>query len=178
MSEPPGPGVRTDLVDVYVFRRLDSAGAPMVELLQLRRAREPLAGRWMPVMGHVEGDERALDTALRELEEETGFDARSGALGVWCLEQVSPYYVPELDAVLLTPRFVVEAPGGWEPRVNDEHSGVRWLRCACGASGSERAALLDRWLWPGQRVAVGELLDEIACGETETGVAMRVPLSG
>lgn len=174
-SDTPGPDVRTDLVDVYLFRRPAGGPTPLIELLQLRRAREPLAGHWMPVMGHAERGEPATDTARREAHEETGLDIDDETLGFWCLEQVNPYYLPELDAVFMTPRFVAEVRPGWEPVLNEEHSGVRWLRCSVAPIEEERRGLLARWLWPGQREAVGELLEHLAPpGGTATGRAMAI----
>jgi 8-oxo-dGTP pyrophosphatase MutT (NUDIX family) len=109
------PTLRADLVDAYVFHR-----APGLELLQLRRARDPLRATWQPVMGHVEPGETAVACLWRELREETGLSPRD-ALGAWALEQIHPYFVADLDAVVMSPRFAVEVAPGWEPTLNHEH---------------------------------------------------------
>lgn len=144
-----GPRLRTDVVDVYVFRR-KGVGSE-IEFLQLRRASEPLAETWQPVMGHAEAGESAADAARRELMEETGLDARSAdVLGMWALEQVHPFYIAAIDSIVLSPRFCIEASSRWEPRLNHEHSAHRWVR---GASS---------FMWPGQKRAVEEIVAEIA----------------
>ena len=67
-----GPSVRTDIVDVYVFRHGATGGRGDVQFLQMRRCHGAMAGTWQPVMGHVEEGETATETAARELAEETG----------------------------------------------------------------------------------------------------------
>ena len=93
-----GPRVRSDIVDVYVFRR---ARAPRgLEFLQLLRTGAPLAATWHPVMGHVERGETAVECAWRELREEIGLAPEDKYLkGMWALEQVYPYYVAEIDQI-------------------------------------------------------------------------------
>jgi dihydroneopterin triphosphate diphosphatase len=120
------PTLRTDLVDVYVFRR-----SPSVEFLQLQRAGEPLAGTWQPVMGHIESGESATQCAFRELHEETGLaPASEHLLGFWALQEVHPYYLAAADAVMLSPRFAAEVSDGWSPTLNHEHTGYRWVAAA------------------------------------------------
>ena len=53
----PGPQMRTDIVDVYVFRRPSLDAGAAAEFLQLRRISGAMAGSWQPVMGHVEAGE-------------------------------------------------------------------------------------------------------------------------
>lgn len=140
-----GPGLRTDILDIYLFRQT----AADLDLLQLRRAQEPLAGTWQPVMGHVEEGETAEAAMWRELDEETGL--RPGAEGfvcAWALQSVHPYYLPSRDAVMLGPRFAVEVRPDWTPTLDDEHDGHRWAPLA------EIDAL---FMWPGQRLAIHEL---------------------
>lgn len=158
-----GPVIRADVVDVYVFRRAPQG----VEFLQLRRAREPLAATWHPVMGHVEPGETGPACAAREAREEIGLDVRSSAcLGFWALEQVHPFYVHQIDAVVLSPRFVCEVAGGWEPSLNDEHDASRWV--------SERDAD-GAFLWPGQRATLREILRDVVPPAAATRALLAVP---
>lgn len=50
------------------------------EVLLIRRGREPRKGQWSIPGGKVERFESLKDTALRELREETGVEARLGPL--------------------------------------------------------------------------------------------------
>lgn len=140
--------VSASIVTVIVFRRGDA-----VEFLQLLREREPMRGTWQPVAGGIEMSERAPYAALRELREETGLtDARPEFQGFWKLDQVHPFYLPTMDAVIMSPTFAVEAAQGWEPSLNAEHSAVRWVR----AEDVEA-----RFTWPGQIASCREVLERL-----------------
>ena len=69
---------------------------------------------------------------------------------MWALEQVHPFFVAELDAVVMSPRLAVEVTGTWEPRLNGEHSGSRWI----AAHQAHRY-----FMWPGQVAAVREITE-------------------
>jgi dATP pyrophosphohydrolase len=154
-----GPRVRTDVVDVYVFR----AGERGVEFLQLLRASDPLGQTWQPIMGHVEPGESAVQTALRELREEVGLEVASPqCLGLWALEQVHPFYIAAIDSIVMSPRFACEVGAGWTPRLNEEHTAWRWVSDA-------RA-----FMWPGQKRCVEEILEEIVRGDSLSRERLRV----
>lgn len=150
------PTIRTDLVDVYIIRqfagewlhRIDTT----IEFLQLHRAPgRPIAGTWQPVMGKIEAGETAPQAALREVREEIGLRSDDAALkGLWQLEQVYPFYMADQDAVVMSPRFVVEVATDWEPTLNPEHDGYRWVV-------SHQAPRY--FMWPGQLAAVREIVD-------------------
>lgn len=146
MSDTRGPLIRTDIVDIYIFRRSPDG----IELLQLFRAKDPLRATWHPVMGHIEHGETATHAAIRELREETGLDTSSPICRrLFALEQVHPFYIPDLDVIIMSPRFACEVAPNFDPVLNEEHSDFRWVH--------ERTAHAA-FMWPGQREAVAELL--------------------
>ncbi len=182
-----GVPVRSDIVDVYIFQRVEAGRKgpepqfaserqarsrrghnmgdsepgfpkPTTYFLQLLRAHAPLAETWHPVMGHMDLDaagrpETARACAERELREETGLSVADEVVqGFWSLEQVHPYFVQAINAIVLSPRFAVEVSPGWQPRLNDEHSRWRWV--AEGEVG-------EACLWPGQRHAIEEVLESL-----------------
>ncbi|MEM9083229.1 MAG: NUDIX domain-containing protein [Planctomycetota bacterium] len=158
-----GPRLRSDVIDCYVFRRTGEGG---IEFLQMRRAGKPLAGTWQPVMGHIEAEERAWETAVRELGEEISLEVSSEAcLGMWALEQVYPYYLADLDAIVLSPRFACEVEAGFEPKLNEEHTDWRWVRDA------------SDFMWPGQQHAVSEIESAIAPVEAPARQGLRLRLT-
>lgn len=159
---PPGPRLRSDVLDVYVFRRI--ARSEGIELLQLLRAESPMEGTWQPVMGHIEPGEHTVAAALRELNEEIRLLPSSPAfLNLWALEQVWPFYLPSRDAIMLSPRFVVEVAADFEPALNHEHKGFRWVGSEASASPLSMAAreMGRHFLWPGQRHVIAEIYDAI-----------------
>lgn len=173
-----GPRIRSDVVDVYVFQRsvrepaglwrpprrggsagMDSdtaeagtgGGRAEVYLLQVLRSGPPLADSWHPVMGHVERGERATDALWRELREELGLEAGE-LIGAWALEQVHPFFIAELDAIVMSPRFAAEVKPGWTPALNEEHSAFRWVAARDAA---------EAFMWPGQISACREIVDRL-----------------
>lgn len=153
----PGPRVRTDVVDLYVFRQQSGSastregGDPEWGLLQVHRAKPPLLDTWQPVMGHIEPGESAVQAVIREAGEEIGLDLGDAAQsqGLWALEQVHPFYIAAIDCVVMSPRFLAVVRPGWTPRLNPEHSHARWV----AASSAWR-----HFMWPGQMAAVREAL--------------------
>lgn len=155
--------ILADLVDAYVVRERD-----LIEFLQLRRTAEPMAGTWQPVMGHVETDEVAVAAVVRELGEEVGLRPDDEAwLGFWQLEEVHPYFVAALDAVVLSPRFAVLVDAAWEPDItgDDAHDAYRWVP----ASRVEHD-----FLWPGQSRACVEAIGLISTRGSELERALRL----
>ncbi len=142
-----GPLIRTDVFDVYIFRRSPAA------FLQLKRAEEPLLNTWQPIMGHVEPGEPTQVAMWRELEEEVGLTRQSPHFkDAWALEGVYPYYLARKDAIMMSPRFAIEVSDSWEPVLNSENSALRWV----GAQDLER-----HFMWPGQRECIGEIVQDI-----------------
>ncbi|MEN0019810.1 MAG: NUDIX domain-containing protein [Planctomycetota bacterium] len=146
----PGPKLRTDIVDVYVFRQTSTG----IEFLQLRRSRAPLDGTWQPIMGHIEPGETATETAQREMAEEVGLaTSHADLIRFFALEQVYPFFLPEKDQIVLSPRFAAEVSPSWQPTLNHEHDGHRWIR---------QAEVAANFMWPGQRAAIAELIETVS----------------
>lgn len=61
-----------------------------LDVLLLERADFP--GYWQSVTGSRDGDESLLETAIREVEEETGLDAMQYVLTDWQLQNVYDIY--------------------------------------------------------------------------------------
>lgn len=125
---------------------------PTLEVLLLERARHP--GYWQSVTGSQEDDEPLLETARREVREETGIDASAGEFIDW--QQTNRFeifaewrdrYAPGVtqntehvfSLCLPGPRAVCVAA--------DEHLAFRWLpwqeAAAACFSWSNRDAILE-----------------------------------
>lgn len=172
-----GPPVRTDAVDVYVFREFggDEKTPPeRAEFLQIRRVKEPAAGTWQTVMGGIDEGEKAIDAAVRELREEIGA-AEADVTGLWFLGQVYPFYQPAWDCVVLMPRFAARVQPGFEPVINDEHDAHRWNAIELPADRDAVDALAMKYVWSSQRSCVREVVGDVVGRSGSEGV-MRVVL--
>jgi 8-oxo-dGTP pyrophosphatase MutT (NUDIX family) len=155
--------VRTDVLDVYVFRR---AGDGSAEFLQLLRTDEPLANTWHPVMGHIEAGESAPACAWRELMEEVGLGPQDASLiGLWALEQVHPFYIAGIDTIVMSPRFAAEVGLRWSPRLNHEHGRARWVH---------QREIDYGFMWPGQRAACREVISLILASNSPGSERVRL----
>jgi dATP pyrophosphohydrolase len=105
---------------------------PALEVLLLERADHP--GFWQSVTGSQHEGEALRDTAIREVGEETGFDARKYPLEAWNLQNVfeiypvwrhrfAPGVTHNTEHV-----FGLEVPGKLPVRVAPrEHLAAQWL---------------------------------------------------
>ncbi len=163
--------LRTDIVEVYIFR-VANAEAELIELLQMRRSQhEVLPGTWQPVMGHVNPGETADAAAIRELYEETGYGrSESGdyaLTGMWQLEQPNCYFLNAYDSIIISPCFAARVEYGPAPRMDSSHDAFRWIPAADAES---------LFLWPGQRIAVRQIMEDIISSESAIEPVLRVKL--
>jgi dATP pyrophosphohydrolase len=124
---------------------------PALEVLLLERAKHP--GFWQSVTGSREGDEPLLQTARREVGEETGITAAAERFVDWQLSnryeifaewrhRYGPGITHNTEHVfnLCVPRDSIVTVAG------DEHLGYRWLPWSAAAaacfSWSNRDAIL------------------------------------
>ncbi|MFA9476739.1 NUDIX domain-containing protein [Phycisphaerales bacterium AB-hyl4] len=168
-----GPPIRTDIVDVYVFRRRSAGRVAGVEFLQLHRVPEiSLPNTWQPVMGHMHADETAAGTALRELQEETGYGPGAGLLGFWQLERLNTYFLHSHETIVMSPCFAAEVappPAGGEPVLDADHDGFRWVA---------RDHVDRQFLWPGQREAIADLVRDVLAPGSPTEPLLRIDPAG
>jgi len=109
-----------------------------------RSAGRILAGLWQCVSGSLEAGETVVAGALRELREETGFDA--GVIEQFFhLDQVNQFYEPTVDGILSGAVFAVRVAPESEPTLSHEHDALRWLA---------PAAALDLVVWPAYRESI------------------------
>ena len=136
--------VVSSVVDVIVFCRQNAL--PLYLLLR-RAENKRYPGQWRLVTGKSLTGETAVQTALRELQEETGLQAQS----LWALDYTHAYFDPECNEIQLIPVFVAEALA---PAItlSEEHDASRWIFF-------DQA--LDKLNWPGQREGLRRAHDDI-----------------
>lgn len=126
---------------------------PALDVLLINRADAP--NFWQSVTGAKDREDEAFeDTAVREVQEETGIDARAGVLADWCMENVYEIY-PRwrhryAEGVTHNTEHVfgLRVAEGTEVKLNPrEHTGFMWLPWraaadACFSPSNAEAILL------------------------------------
>jgi len=136
---------RPDLVGCWIFR-VTPAGD--LEILLIRRAAGRIyPGIWQCVTGGLEGDEKVVDGALRELEEETGITA-ADLDALYGLDQVNLFHADHVDALMAEAVFAAHVRPGVEPRLSHEHDDFQWL-----PADEARETVV----WPAYRSAIEQL---------------------
>lgn len=92
------------------------------EVLLLKRT-QPLAGEWCQVAGSIEEGETAWQTALRELDEETGLKPNA----LYSTDTCEQFYEADRDSITIAPVFVGFIDSTAKVTLNHEHSEYRWV---------------------------------------------------
>ncbi|MFC6639184.1 NUDIX domain-containing protein [Sulfitobacter sp. JBTF-M27] len=113
------------------------------EVLLLKRT-QTLLGEWCQVAGSIEEGETAWQTALRELDEETGLKPYA----LYSADTCEQFYEADRDAITIAPVFVAFIDNTAEVLLNHEHSAFRWVSFEEAAElvafGGQRRVL--RWI--------------------------------
>lgn len=126
---------------------------PALDVLLINRADTP--GHWQSVTGSKDAEDEPFElTAIREVAEETGIDARTGMLRDWGLQNlydIYPHYLHRYAPGVtrnLERVFGLTVPAGTPVTLNPrEHTAYRWLPWreaadACFSSSNAEAILL------------------------------------
>ena len=116
------PPHRVTGVDVWPFRM--SAGA--ADFLLLHRSGRDGHPFWQGVSGWIEPDEAPHLTALRELREETGFEAAE----LYGVDAVFDLYAWRRGSVETIVPFAARVDGSMPPTLSAEHDEWRWSSLA------------------------------------------------
>lgn len=133
----------SNLVEVHIFRETDHS----FEFLLLKRAENQIyPAVWQMVSGKIKEREKAFETSLRELKEETNLTP----LKMWIAPKVNSFYSSQTDSICLIPVFAVQVKKDSKVIISNEHSEYKWV------TSNEAKQLLA---WDGQRKAV-DLIEE------------------
>lgn len=133
----------TNYIEAHIIREKDG----QIEFLLLKRASyQSFPGLWQMVSGKIKEGEKAYESALREIFEETGLKSEK----FWVLPNINSFYLKEDESINLVPVFVGKVKYNSEVVISSEHSEFKWLK------GKEAKELLA---WPGQRRSV-EIIEE------------------
>lgn len=127
----------SNMIEAHIFIEIEDG----IEFLLLKRSDgQPYPGLWQMVSGKIKKDEKAYQTALREIKEETGLIPQQ----LWVAPTVNSFYEPKNEFICLLPVFAARVNSS-EVKLSDEHTDYKWV------NKSETQKLLA---WEGQRKAV------------------------
>ncbi|MCK6543739.1 NUDIX domain-containing protein [bacterium] len=152
------PEILCRVIDCHVFRQTQEGPRYLV----MQRANEVIyAGSWRMVGGKIENGEKAWETALRELSEETGLTA----MRLWAVPYINSFYEASKDRVNIIPVFAACVQND-TVTLSREHNAYRW------ASYDEALTLLP---WPAQIEGLRIVHEYITTGKTVAGF-VEIPL--
>jgi len=94
------------------------------EYLLIRRCSSHLYGNWQMVSGTCDAGEKALDTVIREMHEETGLTANK----IYSADFVEIFYESRRDMILFIPVFVAFVTGTNDIKLSpSEHDAFQWV---------------------------------------------------
>lgn len=109
-------------VDVWPYRLRDGEA----EFLLLHRSGRDGPPFWQGVSGWIEADEPPHVAALRELREETRFEAEA----LFSVDAIFDLYKWRRGTVDTTVPFAAQVPAGADPILSEEHDDWRWASLA------------------------------------------------
>ena len=130
--------ITTKLVETHIIK-IDGSN---IEFLLLKRASDDkYPNIWQMVTGTIEKEEKAYDTAKREVFEETGLTPKS----IFVVPTLNSFYSYEPEYICLIPVFVCVVEENSEVVLSNEHSEYKWVN---------RNIAKELLSWPQQRNSV------------------------
>ncbi len=128
----------SQMIEAHIFREANDG----IEFLLLKRSeKEIYPGLWQMVNGKIKEGERAYQTALREIKEESGIVPEK----LWVVPKVDSFYSHENDNIILLPVFAARFSFFSKVKISNEHSEFKWV------NPDEAKKLLA---WDGQRQSI------------------------
>lgn len=138
----------SNLVEAHIFRETENG----IEFLLLKRAADQIyPGVWQMVSGKINDNEKAFETSVREIKEETGLAPEK----MWVAPKVNSFYSAVSDTICLIPVFAAQVAKDSNVIISAEHSECTWV------NPREAKELLA---WDGQRRAI-DLIEEYYLNE-------------
>ncbi len=130
------------LVETHVFREINGE----VEFLIIKRKKnDSFGGVWQMVTGRIENREKAYETAIREVREETNCEIEK----LWVVPKVNFFYSPDVDRIIQIPVFLAKVNKQHRVKISSEHSEYKWVT----------PEVAKRYfIWEGQRESVNIIM--------------------
>jgi len=116
------PEISSHYIQVHIARINKTTGK--YEYLVLKRANNvvPYPNMWQVVTGNIEKNEKSIETAIREVFEETGLKPER----IWTLPYVTTFFNSFEDKIFMSPVFGIVVINEIV-KLSDEHCEYEWL---------------------------------------------------
>jgi len=148
------PQVVSDIVDVYVFRRLN---ARVQFLLLQRRADVAMPHTWQAFHSQIGEGEPTLAAVRRTVQELAGLNVSA----IYSADYVNQFYDESRDVLVLAPVFAVNVSPQAPVRLGDDLRDCAWF---------ERDEATSRLPFSGQRWATRHIDEIMGLGEAEAAI--------
>ncbi len=110
----------SNMIEAHIFRE----GKSGIEFLLLKRSESEIyPGIWQMVSGKIKAGEKAFETALREIKEETGLTP----VKLWAAPNINSFYQADKDYISFLPVFAALVNPDDEVTISKEHSEFKWV---------------------------------------------------
>ncbi len=148
------PRVVSDIVDVYVFRRLNAR----VQFLLLQRKPEvSLGNTWQAFHSQIHMGDTTLQTVKQVVNEAVDLEVDT----IYSADYINQFYDEGRDAMVLSPVFAVTVKSQAPVRLSAEYRDAGWF---------DRNDAMSRLPFSGQRWAVRHIDEIMGIGEDERNI--------
>jgi len=135
------------MIEAHIFRESASG----IDFLLLKRSEgQPYPGLWQMVTGKIKPEEKAYQTAMREIKEETGLVP----VQLWVAPTINSFYESKDEYICLLPVFAARVETD-QVKLSDEHTEYQWV---------DKITAQKLLAWEGQRKAV-QIIEEYFLNE-------------
>ncbi len=112
--------ILSNLIEAHIFREQNG----ILEFLILKRSPyQYYPNLWQMVSGKIKENEKAYESVLREIKEETNLIPEK----LWVAPTVNSFYAPDGDYISLIPVFAAKVNYFSEVQLSSEHVAFKWL---------------------------------------------------
>lgn len=148
------PQVLSDIIDIYVFRRLN---ARVQFLLLQRRADVALPHTWQAVHAHVRIGDTTIESVIDAVRNLTGLNVSA----IYSADYINQFYDEGRDAIILAPVFAANVSPQAPIDLGDDFRDAAWF---------DRDEATARLPFSGQRWAVRHIDEIMSLGEAEASL--------
>ncbi len=138
------------MIEAHVFKRVNNE----IKYLILKRSENQIyPGIWQMVTGTIRKNEKAFETVLREIKEETLMRPKR----LWVVPFVNSFYSYQKDLICMVPVFCAEVEENAKVVISDEHTEYRWV---------DVQEANDLFAWDGQRKSLAVINEYLTKGNS------------